>query len=133
MVSVQDQSFLNADSECRCLMFCFLVPHTRRILCLREESFTGAHEKYSSAGPAIRSCDFSSKPPPHQRHCQETESRRVFGSRSFSQSGRGQYSGTCGECGRMWYQILQLQPPYFSNTNTQALQVISTNTYSLSR
>lgn len=39
------------------------MPDTRQILCLKEESFTGAHENGPSSGPAISSCDFSSKPP----------------------------------------------------------------------
>lgn len=126
MVSVQDQSFLNADSECRCLMFCFLVPHTRRILCLREESFTGAHEKYSSYKIMWLLLQTTSPPETLPRNRKQ---KSVWEQILFPVWKRAILWHVWG----MWHQILQLQPPYFSNTNTQALQLISANTYSLSR
>lgn len=61
--------------------------------------------------------------------------RRVFGSRSFPQSGQGQCcsSSTCGGCGRMGYQIPLLHLPASPTQACQALQEMSTNTYPLSR
>lgn len=120
--TAQGQRFLNADTECRCLLFCFLMPHTRWILCLKEESSTGAHEKYPSAGPVISSGDISKPPslsetlPRHREH--------KSGSRSFPQFGKGQYSTTCGGCGRTWYLIPLLHLSASPAQAHQALQVM---------
>lgn len=78
---------------------------------------------------------YVTSPPNHLSDLGWDGMEEVVGSRSFPQSGKGQYccSSTRGGCGRMWYQISLLHLPASPTQACQALHVMPTNSYPLSK